>query len=484
MEIDKLVEQAQTRAVQPKVMDDKLTFAQEPDVSTLTPDQKEIFDGVMHATEQGGGITLVKGYAGTGKTYLTNTIMEMLLATTNHTVAVTAPTNKAVKVLKRASKFSESMLNLRFSTIHSLLGLREKIDGYGRQRFVKIRNEDVKVGEYSVIIIDEVSMLSDDLYNQLMPYLTMYGITLILIGDPAQIPPVGKENCIPFTEAGVAKWNIGVYQLTNVLRQAKGNPIIALTMKLRNALGRANAIPVARDEYSEVTQDGVYYLGDGPDDMDNFNKLLSTYFTSELFKQDADYVKVIAWTNKTVKAFNRKIRTMIYGSEVKRIEIGEKLIANKPIVDQDTNDIMFSTNDEFEVLSYTVESTQYEGVDLNHYKALVADTDGETKSVNIIHESSASDYKLIIEHLADLAKAHKAGGWEAAAAWKTFFRVQELFGDVSYNYAISAHKSQGSTYENVFVVQPDIDKNFKIKERNRIKYTAMTRPSAKLFIIK
>ena len=54
---------------------------------------------------------------------------------------------------------------------------------------------------------------------------------------------------------------------------------------------------------------------------------------------------------------------------------------------------------------------------------------------------------------------------------------------MSYSYEITAHKAQGSTYDNAFVLEADMDINRKIKERNRIKYTAFTRPKYKLFVI-
>jgi ATP-dependent exoDNAse (exonuclease V) alpha subunit len=56
--------------------------------------------------------------------------------------------------------------------------------------------------------------------------------------------------------------------------------------------------------------------------------------------------------------------------------------------------------------------------------------------------------------------------------------------NVMHNYAITAHKAQGSTYENVILIEEDLDRNKKIVERNRIKYTAYTRAKNKLFILK
>ena len=82
-----------------------------------------------------------------------------------------------------------------------------------------------------------------------------------------------------------------------------------------------------------------------------------------------------------------------------------------------------------------------------------------------------------------LDEAEKRGSYKAAKRWKDFYAFKEFFADVSYAYALTVHKSQGSTFSNVFVVDPDIDQNKKVIEKNRIKYVAYSRPSSKLFIL-
>lgn len=479
--VDNLDRLLQLPPVAKSVEENKMNYAVKPDTSTLTDDQREIFDSFMEVVKQPeDAICILKGYAGTGKTYLTTMLMEEILSTMNVSVAVTAPTNKAVKVLKKQSKFSEQVVNLCFSTIHSLLGLREKIDGYGKQTFVRMREEDVKVGQYQIIIVDESSMLADELFDQLMSYTKVYNLKLIFIGDPAQIPPVNQGEFVLFTPEGEKKYEATVGSLTQVLRQSLDNPIISMTMKIRNAIGRDVAIPIRNDAFDEETMDGVYFMTG--DDKEAFYAILKRYFVSDNFKEDADFMKIVAYTNKTVRIFNTRVRKMIYGDERTKIMVGEKLIANKPIMD-DNDSVLFSTNDEFEVVSYVINSGHFKGVEFNYYEAIVNSYSMGNRMIKIIHESSQEDYDLVLEHLLSEAKAVKQGTWDAAGKWKDFYAFQTIFADVNYNYAITAHKSQGSTYGNVVVIESDIDINRRIVERNRIKYTAFTRPKHKLFIV-
>lgn len=451
-----------------------------PDDSKLTPEQLERFNEMKEfIAKPGDGSTYVlRGYAGTGKTFTISALIEHVLSGTNKKVAMTAPTHKAVKVLGDTSKFESN--KLEYATVHGLLALRQVIDNYGNQSFVQLNRDHAKVGEFGVLVVDEASMLADELFYLLHDY--SKSVKIIFVGDPAQIPPVGMSESIPFNTAQQEKLRIQEGLLTTVVRQAADNPIIALTMKIRSAIGRDNVIPVRQNKFDANSLDGVFFLDN--DDKDFFMGLLKTYFTSANFEQDSDYAKVICWTNKAVNTFNAVIRKMIYGSGATKICVGEKLIANKPITDVDGNPL-FNNNDEFEVDAFeTVEAT-YKGWDLKFYDALVTQKSAGTMkshNIRIIHEESDAEYLKFLQDLISRARGARKGSWEAGAIWKEFYAVQEIFADVNYNYAITGHKSQGSTYQNVIVIESDMDSNRDIVERNRIKYTAFTRPSRKLFI--
>ena len=455
-------------------------------IATLNEEQRAAFDGVIADLLGDTEMILIEGFAGTGKSYLIGVLIEQILFSTKKNIAMTAPTNKAVKVLMDSAKYDHP--NLEFSTVHSLLGLREQIDGFGRQKFVQYSRDVCSLNTKNILVVDESSMLSDELFELIHPYVTAGDLKVIFMGDPCQIPPVGMADSIPFNKAKQAEYGIKVYTLNTIVRQAVGNPIIEATMTVRNAIGRDISFPVKEDKYDPETLDGIYWLG--ADKKQDALKLLKKYFASENFKKDADFVKVICWTNKAVDGFNKLIRSMLYGKEVGRLVIGEKLIAQKPIIDKlGDNDkvIIFNNSDEFEVTNFTVKSAPYKDVPLSFYEVKVQHRllGGVTteKSIKIIHESSEDDYTLILEHLKDLATSEKKGTYEAANKWKDYYAFMEIFADVNYNYAVTSHKAQGSTYDNCFVLEEDINANRKVVERNRIKYTALSRPRHKLFVI-
>lgn len=193
---------------------------------------------------------------------------------------------------------------------------------------------------------------------------------------------------------------------------------------------------------------------------------------------------------------NDLVRKVIYGEEAvsSKILIGENLIANSPILEKDV--IIFNTNDEFTVESFEVKSEDLRfkisdhpdddpyPITLNHYEALVSylDQDEELvkKTIRILHESSEMEFKK----LANILKLRAINKKGKDKSWIVYYNFLRRYADVIYGYSITAHKSQGSTYDTVFLLEDDIDINTNIIERNRIKYTSYTRSSRKLYILK
>jgi len=462
------------------------------DYSMLNEEQLKVFTEFIDLVENNEfSRSCIRGYAGTGKTFLTTKIIEKLLSKKNIKVCLTAPTNKAVKVLRDKSNFVD--VNLKFSTIHSLLGLEEKIMPNGEVKFVNSAKRDiVSLGDFDIIVVDEVSMLNNELLVGskdvigLLEVAEDNAVHLLFVGDPKQIPPVNSKDTYVFSDPD--KYDIKVWELNNIVRQSKGSPIIDLTLKIRKRMGLADALLASgrKDNFNLDTSEGVAVIA--PEDKDALMEILHSQFTSDNFKANPDYAKVIAFTNKTVGIFNQKIRSMIYGvpaNKLDKIYVGEKLFANSPIVEGRGRDqkLIVTTNSEFEVESYSIEEGNFDGAELTYYHVNIFTSDGDYKSIKVIHEKSEEDLKLILDYCSSNAKKALKGSFEAMNWWGKFYEAKRMFADIGYNYAITAHKSQGSTYETAFVVESDIDIQRDIENRNRIKYTAFTRPSKRLVII-
>lgn len=456
-------------------------------IADLNKGQKEAFELLKDfLVKHGSSQFCLMGFAGTGKSYLVKRLINYIhLKHPSFKIAVTAPTNKAVRVLSKASTIKD--LRVSYQTIHKLLGLKEVIHTDGKITFETAFDSRNEINNYKVLIVDEVSMLDDTLFHMLQPYVQK--VKIIYMGDPAQIPPVNKPDCIPFHDEKKIFFDFKEYKLTEIMRQSIDNPIIEASFNIRNNLTKRYPIENVQTKVNEKNNGIIRIDPNKRDDRDSAMQLFEKYFKSPEFERDADYAKVIAWRNKTVDKTNSIIRNIIYGVDSAKAKIvnGEKLVVRKPII-EGLNIILFTTSEELVVDEFDVATDLYKTetgmVRLKYYDTIVTAIDIEGKeyqrSIKILHEDSQADFDITASKLKDHAVKTKG----AQRSWPIYYEFLRMFADVGYNYCSTIHKAQGSTYKNVFIIEDDIDMNPNIFERNRIKYTAYSRPSDKLFILK
>jgi exodeoxyribonuclease-5 len=272
------------------------------------------------------------------------------------------------------------------------------------------------------------------------------------------------------------------------MRQKEGNPIINTSIIIRENI-ESDYINTGDRDILIDSGDGVQFLNlNSSQTKEQFNYILDAHFNSDNFKSDPEFCKIIAWRNKTVATMNNLVRRIIYGdkSYENKILIGEKLIANNPIIENDT--ILFNTNDEFCVEDFTIKQNKFkvenDFVAIKYYETGVSYLNDDDKLIklyiDILHEDSQQDFDFIVQNLKRTAIEKKG----KEKSWIKYYDFLRRYADVSYSYSITAHKSQGSTYNTTFVLEDDININIDVIERNRIKYTAYTRSSNKLFVLK
>ena len=473
-------------------------------IEGLNDDQKEAFYSITDFLENSAEHAYVlMGYAGTGKTFLVKRIVMWINATQKRKeIAITAPTNKAVRVLEGMGGFESETVareknglfdlgadfqnSIQYCTIHKLLGLKEVITAKGEQLFQNDRSDRNNIEKYRYLIVDECSMLNDSLCKDLMKYSDK--VKIIFMGDPAQIPPVKRDDCIPFREDH--PYHFRRATLKKIMRQKGDHPIVDASFLIRNNLKLNQPIPKLETKLNDSGHGIIYYHSQN--DRDSIRPMLKRFFDSDEFRADANYAKVIAWRNKIVNYMNKTVRELMYGEDVVTFVEGEKLIVSKPIF----NDygIVFNTSEELTVLGVKVKEKRFGStfkkdrqLDAKvyelHVEASVVGSDSKIrKHIEVIHEESIPQYKKL---LAEAKKrAIDAKPEFRKRLWIQYYAVLKWSADVAYNYAITAHKAQGSTYQNVLIIEEDIDRNPNVVERNRIKYTSYSRPTDKLFILR
>lgn len=366
-----------------------------PDFSDLNEGQWNAAEGMAHylyyqpevesdQQDISGTLFLLTGYAGTGKTYVMSKVIEdYLFSTPSAKVCVTAPVNKAVKVCRNAAKYYDERLTYR--TVHSLLGLKPQIQQDGTIKYLPEKGQkENPITNLTLLVVDETSMLDDYLFELLVEEANN-GLKIIFVGDPFQIPSVNNGDPIIFRpECPHTVWRA---QLTECMRTASTSPILELATELREDPLRFQRIAPVDSPAVDGSQ--VYFL-EGTD----FRALLKTWFTSPNFDRDSDFAKVIAWKNKTVNSANALIRRLRYGATAQSIMVGEKLLADTPIFQmvEGVERIVFTTNDEFEVLELVEATVTLVGNQYKYYDTKVQGSDGTVEIIRILHEDSHELY--------------------------------------------------------------------------------------------
>ena len=406
-------------------------------------------EAFVHGDEK---IYLLTGYAGTGKTTLLQALISRLQQE-RHTrpIVLTALSNKATKVLQ--SMAYRWGCEVDCMTCCKLLGLKPVIDKEtGGQKFEPDRDRKNLTTEYDLVVVDECSMINEEMWTLLVNSVSKFTQTtqLLFVGDSAQLPPVGE------TESPCFEKIIGRSDLTEVIRY--GGAIGLLAEDVRMNLERASK-PTAKSDRNLDNTEGIFTIP-----QPHWENLMLRAFKSEAYNRNPDQVRVLAYTNARVNYLNNKIRAAIYGDKAARFIAGERLVARNACIGKDG--ILLQTSEECEVLEAYL--TRFEGWLV--WELEVETDEHQERKLRVLHEDEQQRFKEILSDYSEKKQ------------WMAFWDYKELFHDLSYAYSLTVHKSQGSTFQDVFVDVPNLMLNRKVTERNQLYYVAFTRAAKRLFL--
>ena len=452
-------------------------------------------------TEKERPVYLLRGYAGTGKTTLVSTLVKTL-PSLGMRYQLLAPTGRAAKVMN-------TYTGRTASTLHRKL-YRFQVNANGEFRMARAENK----AKDTVFIVDECSMISDQgdgyswsrsLLDDLIEYVFSGSCCkLLLIGDSAQLPPVGLDIS-PAMDFDILKnsfsLTLATYEMKEVMRQALDSGILHNATEIRNLMSTDNG---------QLTTD-FYELPllniNGFDDIIkidpmSFEELLWQSFGDKRSNNDA---VVICRSNKRANMFNQAIRSRVLQEEGE-LSTGDKLMVVKNNyfwTSQQTTDNrqQISTNSQQSNISFIANGDMIEITRINKFEEMYgfhfADVDimltdyeeAPTLSVKIIMETLYSDspaltndeakrlYQAVEEDYMDIPRA--ADRRKAMKENPYFNALQVKFG-----YALTCHKTQGGQWSNVFIEAPYLPEETILELGDlRWLYTAMTRASEKVYLV-
>jgi exodeoxyribonuclease-5 len=444
---------------------------------------KKIKDWILRKNEKESFFVLA-GYSGTGKTSVVKKILDWYCGG----VVVSAPTHKAKRVIG-------NITGRGAETLHSLLGLRADISVESFNPNDPIFNPIAipRITDHNFVIIDEASMINEDLYNLILDKVINSSTKVLFIGDPAQIPPVGEKISMVFHQTDFESiW------LTKIERQCIGNPLLLVANDLRNNLNTIDGGFVRKTSLNENKEGVIFTLN-----KKEFRKMIFEKFLSDEYKKDIDYVKLLAWKNDTVMESNKIIRNELLKDAKDIVEVNDLLMGYRSVSDAKQRYNIVENSADYKIVKKSKIEKNVHGIwgyrikleekikkdEFNYQNIFIINSEDENNLHNYAEMHDVLKYKAKLDKrlwskyyefrrenflMTDIDK------YRNGTARNKFECIGK---DIDYGYALTIHKSQGSTYKFAMILETDINQNWLIKERNQIKYVAFTRPEISATIL-
>jgi exodeoxyribonuclease-5 len=443
---------------------------------TPTLDQQTFIHRFGQFLEQGQQhpVFLLRGYAGTGKTALVSALVQVLPAM-GIRVVMLAPTGRAAKVISNYA-------GAPAYTIHRYIYAAG--EGEGGYRLSLKRN----TLKNTLFIVDEASMIGRSssygepaLLDDLVEFTFLGdGCGLLLLGDPAQLPPVGLESS-PALDGDFWKSTYGIHTmeatLREVVRQREDSGILTNATHLRQLL----ELPAVITPTLQPTADCVR-LTDGMEAQEALEDAYRHF--------GADETLVIVRSNKRANLYNKHLRERIFQREGE-INAGDRLMVVKNnyyfgkeltggfIANGETIEVerVHRYSEFFGVRFATITASFPDDPDqphlevLVHLEALYSDLPGVAKpSLDALYSGLIEDEVFGGASLAQAKLKVRVNPW-----WNAL--------QVKLAHAVTGHKAQGGQWEVVFVEAPVFPGKELTHEDLKWLYTAMTRARSKVYLL-
>ena len=425
-------------------------------------------------------IFILKGYAGTGKTYIISNIVKNLWKI-NKSVVLLAPTGRSAKVLS-------SYCNKEAFTVHKEIF-------YTKNNFSGNLEFTLKINKHknTIFIVDEASMISTNrgdgvglfsqsLLDNIIKYVySGFKCKLLIIGDVAQLPPVKSNISYALDDEYLEKEynkSINSVELTDVVRQEKKSGILSFATYVRNKIENDFFEDISFN--SEIFSD-VVKVEDGEQLMNLIQDSYNNYGIEE--------TAIIVRSNKRANLYNRSVRDKILNNE-NIISVGDLLmvIKNNYFWLNNKRDLGFIANGDIIKIEEIHNIQNIYGFKFAEVKISMVDypkiSPFETVLIldSLFINTPALDFnimnKLYQEILKDYMNVKTKYKRHLGVKNNKFFNALQ----VKFAYSFTCHKSQGGQWSSIFLEFPFLP-NGMDEDFFRWLYTAITRAKSKLHLI-
>ncbi|WP_414027552.1 ATP-dependent DNA helicase [Cyanobium sp. ATX-6F1] len=428
-----------------------------PGLSPLTTGQQlaaEAFAAWLKAPADGTPFVL-SGAAGTGKTFLSIAFLAQAEAA-GLCWTVVAPTHKAVGVVKEQLHRAGLQPTWYPSTIHRLLRLKLKRER-DRERCEETEQTAGALEHLGLVLIDEASMVDSSLLEIALRCAHPFRTRLVFVGDPAQLPPVGEASSPVFALSRRAG-----HELEEVVRHQ--GPVLRLADGLRRGELPCQLPPLGPALVRPEGQVAVLSKGD-------WLEAAVAALRVGAERDDPDHARLLCYTNRSLEALVPLARRALHGAMADQLPVlpGEVLITRSAVMAPacrdgeeggEEPDMVLGSNRELVVRDVTPELCNLADFGVGpEFGVAVIDT--LTASVEAGESSlglrllpplgsvARAQLEAVLSRLRQ--QAREAGKQEGRSLWRRFFLVRDAFASLGPAAVLTVHRSQGSSFDEVFV---------------------------------
>ena len=424
---------------------------------------------------------LLKGYAGTGKTTLVSSLINFL-SLAGYQYVLLAPTGRAAKVLATYS-------GKKAMTIHKKIYMAST----GSEGQIKLRMAP-NLHKNTIFFVDEASMIPDNSQatdlsmfsgNNLLEDLIDFIFSgnnnkFILIGDEAQLPPVGLELSPALDGESLVKHHhlsLRSYELQEVVRQSLDSGILTNATSIRNNLDYSGMLPfIEAGDFADI------HLING--------ELLEDALNNTFHGDDLSNSVVITRSNKRANIFNQEIRKRILFRE-NEISVGDYLMVvknNYYWIDKKSNAGFLANGDMIEIIRIGNSEELYGFRFVEANIRLIDYPEENDLTVKLMIDTLTLDSPSISEPAYNQFFEEVMKDYEHIPSRKK--RIEHVKNNpyfnalqVKFSYSLTCHKTQGGQWENVFIDLGYVNEEHLNTSFYRWLYTAFTRATKNLYLI-
>ena len=433
---------------------------------------------------------ILRGYAGTGKTSVMSALVRALNGLKQSCVLL-APTGRAAKVLSKYSGFPAYTIHKKIYRQKS----RVSVCGDEFGAFSLADNLHVR----TLFIVDEASMLSGSrdnptfgsgcLLDDLVKYVyNGHGCSLLLLGDDAQLPPVGSINSPALVPDFMARYNLNVstYALTQVARQALDSGILSEATRIRGE--QAAPTSIHEEKSFQIQPNGVDIVKvPGDEVIETIEQSWRTVGSEETL--------IITRSNKMTNLYNQGVRARILWKE-DELSNGDRVMISKNnyFWAQEYKDLEFLANGDMLEIQRLTNTHELYGFHFAKAELKSVDYDWEIEALvwldTLTTDSPEANYRLQKELFAriaeDFPEIRNKKDLVKAVYDSPYYNALQI----RYAYAVTCHKAQGGQWRHVYIDSGLGDEwisgleEHEKREYLRWLYTAVTRATEKIYLLR